>query len=242
MPCAHSLQSTETTVSHHTEIMRRIISLLFFLLVLATSAQHLARIDYKHYTSWYSHAEHIPIVVEYTLQPMGLSCDIKTERAKKFTGDPAHRIPNLNRDYRKSGYDRGHNMSAADNCCDKQAMKECFYFSNMTPQPHSFNAGKWEELEEKERQEALQQHHVIVTCGSLGKAAVIGEDSVAVPKYMWKVIYLPDHHNYLCYLFPNTDHVNQALEHYAVKLQEIEEKAHVHFKDGVVTVNANSGL
>ena len=67
----------------------------------------------------------------------------------------------LGDDYEHSGFDRGHNMSAADNGCDTAAMKQCFYFSNMTPQVHSINAGAWKTLEMAERDSAIHDTFVI---------------------------------------------------------------------------------
>ena len=129
-------------------------------------------------------------------------------------------------------------MSAADNCCDAEGMKECFCFANMTPQPHAFNAGKWEELEEKERGEARSYKQIIVTCGSLGKRCTIGDDSVAVPKYMWKVIYIPGKHSYECYLFPDSDNATKELNEYETTLDEIEGHAGIQFaKDNFTWVN-----
>ena len=122
-----------------------------------------------------------------------LQCSERIPRQKKFTPDPKHTdITNLAKDYRNSGYDRGHNMNADDNKCDADGMKECFYYSNMTPQPHSFNAGRWEDLEKLERTDATSLGKVIVTIGSVGKQETIGPDKVVVPKYMWKVLYFPD--------------------------------------------------
>jgi endonuclease G len=52
------------------------------------------------------------------------ACKTKIKRTNKFTPDPA--IPsetNLKKDYTRSGYDRGHNMPAEDNCCSSTGMK-----------------------------------------------------------------------------------------------------------------------
>ena len=44
-------------------------------------------------------------------------------------------------DYRKSGYDRGHLAPAGDMKWDVQAMKESFYYSNISPQLPQLNRG-----------------------------------------------------------------------------------------------------
>jgi len=47
-----------------------------------------------------------------------LNCDESVYRPERFTPDPdLERYTSLDLDYRHSGYDRGHNMSFADNEC-----------------------------------------------------------------------------------------------------------------------------
>jgi endonuclease G, mitochondrial len=199
---------------------------------------HYIVINHTHYTSWFSEDEHIPLVVSFVLTADMINCSAEEHSHRgKFTEDPDQPdLTNLNNDYRKSGYDRGHNMSAADNECNADAMRECFYFSNITPQPHTFNAGKWEDLEKQERSEAITYGKIIVTVGSIGIQQQIGADSVAVPRYMWKVIYIPAAKNYECYLFPDNAGVTNPLPQYQVPLDSIETLAPVDFNDGVVKV------
>jgi DNA/RNA endonuclease G (NUC1) len=75
----------------------------------------------------------------------------------------------------------------------------------MTPQPHFFYAGTWEDLERQERKYA-EEEKIIVFTGSIGKTGAIGVDEVAVPQYMWKVIYFPQRSvdQYQCFLFPDS--------------------------------------
>jgi endonuclease G len=220
-------------------IIHKIFFSLFLLIAFSfvSNAQDIIKLEYKYYTSWFSTSEHIPLVVEYTLTKNMLTCKESTERTDKFKADPNHKdITNLSKDYRNSGYDRGHNMNADDNKCNDEGMEQCFYFSNMTPQPHSFNAGKWEEVENLERADAMQFNKVIVTCGSVGVLEKIGPDNVVVPKLMWKVIYIPSTKVYQCYIFPDTDDVSKDLVKYAVKRKQVENIASVTFNKGVVAL------
>lgn len=217
--------------------VRYISLLLLSVFSLVLGAQDLQKLKYEYYTSWFSASEHIPIVVTYTLTGKMVSCSDPAKRTNKFKPDPDHKsLTNLARDYRGSGYDRGHNMPAADNKCSDTGMEQCFYFSNMTPQPHSFNAGRWKDLETQERNEAVNFKTIIVTCGSLGVKETIGEDKVVVPKKMWKVIYIPSSGKYECYVFPNDEEVNKELIKYSVKKSVIEEQAGVRFNKGAVEV------
>ena len=74
--------------------------------------------------------------------------DIETishfERTNKFIVDDLVKTGSAsNDDYKKSGYDRGHLAPAGDMGWSEQAMKESFYYSNMSPQNPSFNRGIW---------------------------------------------------------------------------------------------------
>lgn len=214
--------------------------LLFSLVFLFISANaqdaDVVTIKHKFFTSWFSTSQHIPIVVQYTLTAEMISCNDPIKRTNKFTKDPqAITATNLQKDYTRSGFDRGHNMNAADNACDSTGMKECFYFSNMTPQPHAFNAGVWERLEDQERQEARDSGTIVVFAGSLGKAETIGADKVVVPKYMWKVIYHPGSGTYECYLFPDSADDTKRVGDYMSDLDTIQGDAGIIFNKGAFT-------
>ena len=55
------------------------------------------------------------------------------------------------RNYKKSGYDKGHLVPAGDRKSTKAAHDETFLTSNISPQRHDFNAGIWNTLEQKTR-------------------------------------------------------------------------------------------
>jgi endonuclease G len=222
----------------HPRNLALLLGALFFFQFVSAQDADIVKIKHTYFTSYFSKSEHIPIIVQYSLKPDMLNCSDPIKRSNRFAKDPKQPvITNLQKDYTRSGYDRGHNMSAADNACDATGMKECFYFSNMTPQPHFFNAGVWEKLENQERDEA-RQSAIVVFVGSLGKTETIGADKVYVPKYMWKVIYHPDTEKYECYLFPDSDNANKELSEYETTKDEIETHAGIQFtKDSFAWVN-----
>ena len=206
---------------------------VFLLLQLYGFAQPKDIVVLKHqfYTSYFSVTEHIPVVVEYALTKDMFICDTKLKRTNKFTPDPLlQNATNLKNDYKGSGYDRGHNMNAADNACNEMGMAECFYFSNMTPQPHFFNAGTWEDLENQERRYAAEEK-IYVFVGSIGKSSTIGADEVVVPEKMWKVIFFPQRstNNYECYLFPDSKEAVKPYTIYKVSKETIEQYAKIKF-------------
>jgi endonuclease G len=113
-------------------------------------------------------------------------------RTNKFLPDPSIQTGSATaEDYAKSGYDRGHLAPAADMKFSEEAMRDCFYYSNMSPQAPSFNRGIWGDLEEMVRYWAVANGAVFVVTGPvLDKQDYprIGPHKVAVPERFFKVI------------------------------------------------------
>lgn len=69
-------------------------------------------------------------------------------------------------DYRKSGFDRGHQAPAADFKNSQKRMDESFFLTNMAPQiGQCFNRGIWAQLEADVRDLASTRKRVIVFTG-----------------------------------------------------------------------------
>lgn len=213
--------------------MGRTLLIVFVLLSYIAGAQgsDVVVLHHPNFTSYFSTAWHIPIMVMYTLKGDELECEDRMARMTTFTPDPLlPEYTNLQKDYTNSGYDRGHNMSAADNGCDSASMVACFYFSNMTPQPHPFNNGRWKELEMMERDWAKQYGELKVWVGSLDPLYKrIGPDKVCVPRYMYKVIYRPADKTYTYYILPNSASTTKPLESYKVTQSAFTKSSGVHF-------------
>ncbi|WP_346883014.1 DNA/RNA non-specific endonuclease [uncultured Algibacter sp.] len=94
------------------------------------------------------------------------------------------------RNYKKSGYDRGHLCPAGDKRYSQSAHDETFLTSNISPQEHEFNAGIWNTLEQKVRYWARKYNGVFVVTGGVlkGRMKTIGDEKVAVPKQFYKVL------------------------------------------------------
>lgn len=116
------------------------------------------------------------------------------QRADDFLPDPEvpapHRV--TTDDYKNSGYDRGHMIPAADMKWSAQAMKECFYMSNMCPQNGSLNSGPWSTLEKACRRWAKQEGNIYIICGPVYKTQrpkTIGRDfRISVPDGFFKAV------------------------------------------------------
>ncbi|KAL2255731.1 hypothetical protein VTK26DRAFT_2800 [Humicola hyalothermophila] len=108
------------------------------------------------------------------------------------------------KDYFRSGYDRGHQVPAADCKWSQQAMDETFYLSNMCPQVgDGFNRDYWAHFEDFCRRLTHKYPSVRIVTGPLYlprrdpadnkwyvKYEVIGNPpNVAVPTHFYKVIF-----------------------------------------------------
>jgi len=186
---------------------------------------------HQRYTSHFVNSAHIPWVVEYTLRKKDVQCAHPLVRTDNFAPDPFDNdATNLDDDYKGQGYDRGHNMPAADNSCNTQAMNECFYFSNMFPQTGRLNRGVWKQLEEQERDMAIHSDSIYVWIGNYGISKKIGPHKVVVPKYCWKVIYDFKTEEWSAYIFPNTTTVKGKPEDFVTTVDDIRAKSGFDFQ------------
>lgn len=129
------------------------------------------------------------------------------------------------KDYRGSGYDRGHLAPAGDMKWDPKAMSESFLMSNMSPQDPSFNRGIWKRLEEKVRIWAVEKDSLFVITGPvLGSLdSFIGENEVGVPGSYFKVLVdlSPPDHTFIAFLLSNTGS-SEDLNRFAITVDSLE--------------------
>jgi len=210
--------------------MKKCLLLLLMLIAVATYSQDTVRIKHTNYTTVYSKSLKYPVLVEWFVTKAKVGCPTPLARKDNFKPDPQLVAEtNIAADYVGSGTDRGHNMPAAENLCQGAAIQdECFYYSNMTPQYHSLNAGDWKSLEILERQIAADKDSVHVWCGSLGVVKKVG--TVSVPKQCWKVIYIVKAKEYQAYLFNNTTDKPSGLHSHQVTVEDITKLTGFKFK------------
>ncbi|WP_047545220.1 DNA/RNA non-specific endonuclease [Psychroserpens sp. Hel_I_66] len=136
------------------------------------------------------------------------------------------------RNYKQSGYDRGHLCPAGDRRYSQFAHDETFLTSNISPQEHDFNAGIWNTLEQKVRYWASKYDGVFVITGGVlnGDMKTIGEEEVSVPKQFYKVLIDANtgKTKMIAFLLPHQDS-NQPLYKFVVSVDDIEKLTGIDF-------------
>ena len=89
------------------------------------------------------------------------------------------------RDYKGSGYDRGHIVASADRDRTENDNSATYLMSNMMPQAPQNNREVWREFEEYLRGLVGQGKELYVIAGGEGSQGSIG-NNVNVPRYTWK--------------------------------------------------------
>ncbi|MEM8549394.1 MAG: DNA/RNA non-specific endonuclease [Verrucomicrobiota bacterium] len=178
-----------------------------------------------------------------------ISPDTPLERMDNFR--PDYRIPKNFRtdliDYRRSGYDRGHLVSSANQREVELQNSETFLLSNMSPQVPAFNRQKWRILEERVRElnneDDILETYVI--CGPIfyfdQPVVCIGTDddndvTIPVPHAYFKSILAEDRAGRLkmwSFMMKN-EALDEPLEHYRVKTTKVEQVAGIKLWERLV--------
>ena len=136
------------------------------------------------------------------------------------------------RNYKKSGYDRGHLCPAADREFDYNAYLETFLTSNISPQNHEFNAGIWNRLEQKARYWAKKHDGLFVVTGGVltGELSGIGNEQVSVPEAFYKILMHKSEGDLkaIAFLIPNRPSSRSFME-YTVPIDRIEQQTGIDF-------------
>jgi len=130
-----------------------------------------------------------------------------------------------NSDYKKSGFDRGHLVPAADMKWSENAMDETFLMSNMSPQYPDFNRKTWKNLEEDIRKWASKNDSLYIFTGPYfgNSTTTIGKNEVIVPEYFFKAIYDISYPEYksIAFFIKNENTANDYKK-YAITIDSLE--------------------
>lgn len=166
---------------------------------------------------------------------IGSEADIFQERTDDFREDTRlSNGPSLS-DYKHEDqyhyhYDRGH-MAPAGDMNNPVSMSESFLLTNMIPQYPSNNRGIWQELEKYTRRLSKTRGEIFVFTGPIFEnwqpKSYVGK--VAVPGFIYKVIFDPKKGFALGFVIPNTEVNTKDYSKFITPLNEIEMYADMNF-------------
>lgn len=159
--------------------------------------------------------------------------DVKTTNYDRpfFEQDPLVKTESADwRNYKKSGYDKGHLCPAGDKKETLDEYNETFFTSNISPQEHEFNSGVWNRLEEKVRYWASKNDGLYIVTGGIltDNLKTIGKEKVSVPNYFYKVLLSKDGTKMIGFLLPHKN-ANNPLYEFVVSVDEIEMMTGIDF-------------
>jgi endonuclease G len=184
----------------------------------------------------------VPLWVAYHLTKEYLSAGTEKRANYKFLPDPdlAPDERAENKDYSKTGYDKGHMCPAADQSRNATTMKECFYLSNMCPQWPKLNRHPWEQLEAKIRSLAVKYSEIWVYVGPIFEKDTatkafkpekeLGHDNIWVPWGFYKIVVFQDKGQLtaLAFQYKNQDETNDIPAH-EVTIDEVQQETDLDF-------------
>jgi endonuclease G len=159
------------------------IGLLFLLLLLfqILNGQKIEKvIDKQIYQSYYSNSLKVPLYVVYNMYNGG--GDFSRKHLKFIEEEGTAK----NKDYAKSGFDRGHLVSAEDFAFDGELEKRTFSYYNIFPQHPKLNRGSWKSWETTIRNESKKWPLKIYVGAIYGDKKI--KNKIAIPEYCWKVV------------------------------------------------------
>lgn len=147
------------------------------------------------------------------------------------------------KDYKGSGFDRGHMAPAAAMKWDERAMNESFFLSNMAPQVGiGFNRHIWKSLETRVRKWTVERGELYVVTGPIfnGTFTTIGDNQVSVPTHFYKVIFDPIRVEVIAFILKNEKLKTKDLPNFITTVDEVEGLTGLDFlseiEDGIETV------
>ena len=189
-------------------------------------------VEHKYYTLSYNEQYEQAEWVAYKLNTTFLKGNAK--RARSFYKDKLVITQSAHKDdYKYSGYDRGHLLPAADRKITKEAMKETFYMSNISPQSPGLNRKAWKYLEEQIRVKAYSYDSLYIITGPIIEKEYekLGANQVAVPSAFYKVVLNYTNTSALCataFIFPNKA-VKNITDQYIVTIDSVEAVTGIDF-------------
>lgn len=194
-----------------------------------------AVVQHDHYMFSYSEDHEQAEWVAYLIDRSHLTYDDR--KRPYFIQDPKVKTASADwRNYKGSGYERGHLCPAGDRRFSEEAYNETFYTSNISPQIRDFNGGIWNRLEQQIRSWAKRDGPlIVVTAGVLSEdLPTIGKEEVAVPQYFYKIVAKGEEENLqvIAFLIPHKK-LDVDIKDFVVSVDQIEELTGIDFFQGL---------
>ena len=181
-------------------------------------------LSYTGFTVAFCPEMHQPYYSAWCLSPDKVDGPANRKDAKFAEDTKVNGCATLN-DYRKSGYDRGHLCPAADCRWSTQAMHDCHYLTNITPQHPKLNGGAWKTIEENCRDWALKYGDLYIVAGPILSDRLtrsIGTSPLPVPDRFFKVIIAPKAALGIGFIMPN-EYVPGGAQTTVVSIDQVEQ-------------------
>ena len=185
-------------------------------------------LEKNYYSMSYNNSKLGPNWVAWHLDKNDIGYVKRNNNFRKDNDLPSNWYKVTDKDYSKSGFDRGHLCPSGDRTRDEEMNKETFLMTNMMPQAPGNNQGVWQKLETYERDLVQKGNEVYIYAGQYGTGGVgktrktkkepakeVNLDYIVpksqtnlkinVPEYTWKIIViLPEGTNDLSRIDENT--------------------------------------
>jgi len=184
------------------------------------------------YTLSYNETHEQADWVAYTIYPFPDS--IRVKRKDAFREDPIVDSGSATlKDYKNSGYDRGHLAPAKVMSYSKESMSASFFMSNMSPQVGAgFNRGIWRFLEAQVYDWSKESDSLYVVTGPVFDKPLgsIGVNNVTVPSHYYKTIirFKNDEITGIGFLLKN-EKSKKSFLNYATSIDSIEKVTGIDF-------------
>jgi len=192
-------------------------------------------VQHKAYTLCYNEEAEQAWWVSYSIDRQQVQ-DIAARRDNFFADELVKTGSASPKDYSHSGYDRGHLAPCDDFKSTQDICDETFAMSNMTPQPHVFNAGRWKTLEEYVNRRAHYGKTMVITTGPIfdnkeSQIQKIGLNEVWVPKACYKILFsgVKGTPKMIAFVMNNTALPKGALTQWATTVDNIEKQTGIDF-------------
>lgn len=167
----------------------------FYKNLLPTDIKFDQELCYSSFNVLYSYKTKSPVIVGEYLTAERLLQGYHVKRSNDFYAEVSIPLPYraTEKDYKKSGFDKGHQAPAAD-AFDDLSKDETFVMSNMVPQTPDLNRRTWRLIEEDVRDKVIQKNlSAYVLTGPIYNDTVLNiGHGVWVPAYSYKAVSFSD--------------------------------------------------